>query len=531
MPNFSTMNAFYPSVEELLTLDAFAGSVVVAGKSGLKRRVTGVNLSDTPKYYNWLAPNEIIASTCYSISDDAEAIRSFVPTVNEKRLAAIFLKPKQYLGQMPAIMIEQADELGIPLVELPDTVRLSGIVKAVFDEITKRENLFLKQSLGLNRMLIHTILGGADLMSIAAMLSEQVDASILILDTVNNHRALHLAPDDRPFFAELEMEEAVRRLMDGAKKYPMFYEGTSFGVVYVYENRKPITKLEERLLLQSLQAIPLEISARFSMSEMQKRDFTSYLFHLFSDPITDLKWEESRAASFGILPEDAHAVLYVRFSHTVEDKHALWKTQLISGITHTLHLLRLGVHVLETNGDLIFILDAAQAEAYPKKLDKQILRQVTDICAQYAEKKVSCGLSSLRSGIVNLINSNRQAKLCVDIAERTGESALSFSDLGYLRLIYSENPEQEISHFVSEILRELTDADRERNAELLSTLDSYLKNSGNVRQVAKELYTHYNTVFYRLKKIEEMTGRDLNDPDDRFLLELAMRLMRIAAPR
>ena len=57
----------------------------------------------------------------------------------------------------------------------------------------------------------------------------------------------------------------------------------------------------------------------------------------------------------------------------------------------------------------------------------------------------------------------------------------------------------------------------------------HLRNSGNVRQVSKEMFAHYNTVSYRLKKIEEITGRDLNDPDDRFLLELATRLLSFSS--
>ena len=159
MPEKKAMRSCYPSVEELLALEPFEGSIVVAGKRGLKRIVTGVNLSDTPNYYNWLSPKEMIATTCYAIHDNPEAIEAFVPTVNAKKLSGIFLKPKQFLGSMPKVMVEQAETLGIPLVELPDSVRLSSIVKAVFDEITRRETLVLKQSMHVNRMLIQTILG------------------------------------------------------------------------------------------------------------------------------------------------------------------------------------------------------------------------------------------------------------------------------------------------------------------------------------------------------------------------------------
>lgn len=174
-------------------------------------------------------------------------------------------------------------------------------------------------------------------------------------------------------------------------------------------------------------------------------------------------------------------------------------------------------------------MDVPADQANSKKLSERIKKSIADICERYPQTKVTSGLGSIHTGLTSLINSNRQADLCVKIAERTGKDILYFEELGFLRMIYSENPEYEIYDFTSEILRDLIDSNRERNTELLSTLDSYLRNSGNVRQVSKEMFAHYNTVSYRLKKIEEITGRDLNDPDDRFLLELATRLLSFSS--
>lgn len=49
----------------------------------------------------------------------------------------------------------------------------------------------------------------------------------------------------------------------------------------------------------------------------------------------------------------------------------------------------------------------------------------------------------------------------------------------------------------------------DKNLELQNTLDSYIKNSGNSKQTAAELYVHRNTVQYRLSKIHEITGKIL----------------------
>ncbi|ANH36884.1 Purine catabolism regulatory protein [Nocardioides dokdonensis FR1436] len=57
---------------------------------------------------------------------------------------------------------------------------------------------------------------------------------------------------------------------------------------------------------------------------------------------------------------------------------------------------------------------------------------------------------------------------------------------------------------------------------LLDTLAALLRHDGSPTHAAEELYCHRNTVIYRLKQIEELTGRSLADPRDKLLLELAV---------
>lgn len=52
--------------------------------------------------------------------------------------------------------------------------------------------------------------------------------------------------------------------------------------------------------------------------------------------------------------------------------------------------------------------------------------------------------------------------------------------------------------------------------------------------MARELFTHYNTVLYRLDRIREVAGVDLDDPEQRLNLQIALKIMRMnirALPR
>jgi purine catabolism regulator len=56
----------------------------------------------------------------------------------------------------------------------------------------------------------------------------------------------------------------------------------------------------------------------------------------------------------------------------------------------------------------------------------------------------------------------------------------------------------------------------------------FLTENGNTTAAARRLFLNRHSLMYRLRKVEELTGRDLKRHEDRFLLELALRLRRVA---
>lgn len=81
---------------------------------------------------------------------------------------------------------------------------------------------------------------------------------------------------------------------------------------------------------------------------------------------------------------------------------------------------------------------------------------------------------------------------------------------------------ERLESFAATLLHELEEHDRARGSELISTLDAYLRLGGALAQAADALNIHRNTLSYRLGRISDLTGRDLNDPRSRFLLQVAL---------
>jgi PucR family transcriptional regulator, purine catabolism regulatory protein len=90
-----------------------------------------------------------------------------------------------------------------------------------------------------------------------------------------------------------------------------------------------------------------------------------------------------------------------------------------------------------------------------------------------------------------------------------------------LSILAREPSANEMAHT---IIGTLAAYNRERGLDLLHTLSSYIHHQGNVTQTSRALSLHRQSLLYRLRKIESLTGRSLENPDDLFLLQLCLKL-------
>jgi GAF domain-containing protein len=145
-----------------------------------------------------------------------------------------------------------------------------------------------------------------------------------------------------------------------------------------------------------------------------------------------------------------------------------------------------------------------------------------------ASERVLVGISAVRRGVAEGDRSVREADDAAQIARALvrGGGALSYADLGaykYLvRLPLDEAPHDRHCDAVERLM----DYDRRRRAQLVSTLERYLRDRRSIATTARALYIHPNTLRQRLDRIEKLSGLDLAE-EDLLSLELAVKLVRL----
>jgi len=104
-----------------------------------------------------------------------------------------------------------------------------------------------------------------------------------------------------------------------------------------------------------------------------------------------------------------------------------------------------------------------------------------------------------------------------------------YDDLGLYRVLSDLRDRAELQRFYQETLGDLLEYDQEHDTELVRTLQVLFDENTNISQTARALYVHRNTLNYRLQRIAEISGYDLNDAETRLTLQLALRLHQLIA--
>jgi hypothetical protein len=147
-----------------------------------------------------------------------------------------------------------------------------------------------------------------------------------------------------------------------------------------------------------------------------------------------------------------------------------------------------------------------------------------------AKIRLSVGVSAPAEGVAALagaLHEAQSARRLAVIRAGTGPGAVcvvTSDEVASHELLLASVPGSVLRSFRERLLGPLLAYDERHRAELLPTLREFLACSGSWHACAATMYVHVNTVRYRIRRIEELTGRDLSSLDDQVDFFLALRI-------
>jgi hypothetical protein len=159
-------------------------------------------------------------------------------------------------------------------------------------------------------------------------------------------------------------------------------------------------------------------------------------------------------------------------------------------------------------------------------------RQLAAAClARLAElfpaAKVVIGIGGTCRDPGEIARSYAQAQRTTQTLQRLGRTGAvsAFSDLGILRLLLQVPDLAELRSFAADVLGKLSMHEHEHKSEYLTTLACYFRENNSPQRASRILHVHPNTVAYRVKRIEEITGLRLDNYSDRLIAQVALEIL------
>ncbi len=533
------------TVGEALQLVVFHDCQVVAGRGGLSRPIRWAHPIDVPDAPHWLHGGELVLTTALSLAQDVSSRQEFVRALNAKNVAGLLISVGEFIERVPPEMISIANELNLPIIEAPWKLRLVDVSELVNSHIVNQQFILLQRASRIHRLLTEVVLNGGGLADLAHTLAELVERAVTIespnfqllayaewgqsdparkesILKMQTPPALIMELERRGDLAKLRSTRQPIRIASTPQVgmtmeriiAPIMVSGEVYGYTWLIADNRPLGELD-RMAIENAATIAALIMLRERIiQETENRLKGDFLIRLLQGGFEDRNVLLYQGQQFSLDFHRPHQVLVIGKGPAC----TLSPNELI----RQLLTYAAGQQVLlgPFGNDIVAVVE--QPIVNTQALASKIAALHPDLWI---------GIGQVVKDPLFLRLSYDQAREAMEIARQLQEKQriISFKNLGYLHLLYHASEDDDSYDIFSQKIQQLILS--RRGPELFTTLETYLQNSGNALETARQLHIHRSTLLYRLQRIQELCEVNLSNPQIRLNLQISIQLYHLRKDR
>lgn len=508
------------TLREVLGAPNFDGTGVLAGKDGLDRVVSSINVMENPDIIPWVKPGELLITVGYSLLGATTDLAMLVDKLVDSGLAGFGVKLGPYITEIDRKALAVADDRGFPILALPPNVSFDDLIADVY---ASRDSMLLG---GLHRKndreqaLMSVALSGGSPAEIAERLAELVDSEVMVLGAGQEVLAHRLGAEVTP--PPRNPHDSVQ--FDDAISAPIVFGSTYVGQLHVFPSTSTEGDFFPGLVPTCAQIMALAASREMAVASVDRQFRAEFLEQVLlnrlgADEVSRrcqaLDWTlQFPVVIVALSPATLDATPYLERTLDMLD----WALR-----ARGLHAPRaiLGGEVIAIVG-----VDPDPSEG-PEPVAIAAAREVI---GRSVPEMWSAGISEPIETAPDLEHAWLQARMASKVTRSVrgvGQTG-RFADLGVYRLLIEIDPDRRET-FAREVLGELFDP-TEGRVELRRTLTALLESNMNLARTARRLHYHYNSIRYRTAQLEKLLGPFLSDPIRRLELHVALLISEMVNP-
>ena len=543
-------------VRELLGVPGL-GLRLLTDVTGLDRAIKHVYTTDLLDPGRYLTPGDLVLTGLMWCREPGDAER-FVTVL--ARAGTAVLGAGEALGQVPPEVIQACGRHGLTLLAVPAEPSFAVVTEEVGRRLNGDRASAMTRVLGRRRLLLSAVAEGAGLDEMFRLMGREIGAECWLLTGMGRvvggtgvalprPLALELAcgylkADRLPAVTELSAPKA------GPREYSLFGVGSEpriTGWFLACPGREQDWSHELRESVAELAADVALERARLEASRTGSRKLAEAIITILASgggegaaPVE----VASLMRAVGLPPDGRYlvAAMCAESSRVAGPNADRWRFELAEELAMPLadDLLagQLGEEII-----LLIPLPAGAAEpdsggtgpdgtgpdgtGPAAHVFAARLRDALPVFeSDRSRVRLSIGISAPAAGVHALSGALHEASSARRLAALRGDTAISVvtsDEVASHELLLATVPGSVLRSFRDRMLGPLLAYDQRHRAELLPTLREFLACSGSWNACAAAMYVHVNTVRYRIRRIEELTGRNLSSLDDQVDFFLALR--------
>jgi DNA-binding PucR family transcriptional regulator len=517
--------------------------------AGLDRTIRHVYTTDLPDPSRYLTPGDLVLTGLMWCRAPGDADRFVSALV---RAGVCVLGAGEALGTVPDEVIQACARHGLPLLAVPAETSFAAVTEEVGRRLSGDRATEMTRVLGRRRLLLSAVAEGAGLDAMFRLMSRELGAECWLLTglgrvvggtgpSLPGPLALQLAceylrADRIPAATEASLPGA------GAGRYSLFGVGgepriTSWFLAcagreqdWPHELRESVAELAADVALER---------ARLDAARTGDRKLAEAIVTMLASGSGESAAPAEIASlmrAAGLPPDGRYlvAVMGAAADRVTGPNADRWRSDLAGEL-----VLPDGEGALVAPlGDEIAVLVPADAVtpdegvAVEHHVAARIRAARPVVEADRSRVRLTVGVSAPAGSVTALPGALHEAGsarrlAALRLAGPGGTAAVSVvtsDEVASHELLLATVPASVLRTFRERLLGPLLAYDDHHRAELLPTLREFLACSGSWNTCAAKMYVHVNTVRYRIRRIEELTGRDLSCLDDQVDFFLALRI-------
>jgi purine catabolism regulator len=523
---------------------------LLCGEAALDVPVRWVHISELHDPTPWLSGGEVLLTTGMQL-DTPERQREFVARLAEHRLAGLGLGTGFAHDAVPPAMVETARERDFPLFEVPYEVPFIAITEKASTRLVNEQYAVLQRSIAAHERLERIVLSERGLEAIVTALATLVGGAALVFDTRGDllaQRAFRREIDEDAVAAlRHELHARARtghrrgfapthpELAERALALPVAPTGEPLGdgvapqawLVAIKDTGR-LSEFDRLTLHQAVTIIALELLRQRVERDTERRLAGDVLSDVVSGELSGAELAR-RLEPFGI--EEQVAALVVSPGATNGNGGL---------VAAACEVALAGALRDESSGGLVARAGDYVCALVPGSDDEDLFALAARIGGRLGSGSgpaptVGAGRAVAAGAARRSFHEARcalEARALVgdgEAANGDGAGPATYRDLGSFQLLLSLQDEQALGLFCDSILGPIENGEGHYGGELMRSLEAFIECNGQWEKAAKRLYCHRHTLRYRIRRVEELTGRDLSSARDRIEFWLALRGRELVA--